>query len=171
MGEHEEAGSGLTRGAAGSHQNGGARVARDAAAARLRDLLTDSGRSPAADRRTRVVPRSVDDEPALLVYDSDLDAGLQRAVRQGARSSRQLTFRAHGLQLEVELAADGQLVGQIVPPGPALVELRHRAGTASLAADELGSFWIHSIPEGPVSFRCSPEGSGEASFATSWVKL
>lgn len=159
MGEHDQAGG-------KSSDDGHGNLARAAAAGRLRDLIADPGLACTAGSRRGVVPRSVDDEPASLVYDSEHDTGL-RAVG----SARQLRFEAQGRLLEVEVAANGQLAGWIVPPGPALVELRHRRGMRRLAADGLGSFCVPVVPDGPVSFRCSPEGAGEASFATSWVRL
>jgi hypothetical protein len=116
--------------------------------------------------------RSVDDELGALVYDSMIDDELLVGVRAGGRSIRQLTFAARGLVLEIEISDDSrQLVGQIVPPQPAEMELRHSHGVATITVDELGCFGVPVIPEGPVSFRCRPARSDADSIATSWMTL
>ena len=53
--------------------------------------------------------------------------------------ARQLTFDADGATVEVELA-DGRLVGQLLPPGPARVELQHGTEVSTTVADDLGRF-------------------------------
>ena len=115
--------------------------------------------------------RSVDDELAALVYDSVVDTDLLASVRSGGTASRQLTFASREIVLELEVP-DGRsrgVIGQVVPPQPAEIELRHRTGTTSVASDELGCFELPVVPEGPVSFRCrSSQGAGET-IATSWI--
>jgi hypothetical protein len=73
--------------------------------------------------------------------------------------------------LEIEFSSSGHLVGQIVPPQVAVVEMRHRAGTTPVETDELGYFRVPAMPEGPVSFRCSPGRTAGPSIATSWITL
>jgi hypothetical protein len=73
--------------------------------------------------------------------------------------------------LELEVSATGHLVGQVVPPQTAVVELRHRSGTMPVETDGLGCFQVARLPEGPVSFRCSPSDSAVQTVATSWVTL
>jgi hypothetical protein len=118
-----------------------------------------------------VPPRSVDDEPASLVYDSNLDPHLVATVRGATRPTRQLTFEGGDLILELEVSGTGQLVGQLVPPQAAVVELRHRAGTTSLETDELGCFRVRDMPVGPVSFRCRATIPVVQAVATSWIAL
>lgn len=153
---------------------GAAQAARDATFKRLGSLGLEADPEPAdvgAHTPSSLGLRSVDDEPAALVYDSNLDADLLAAVRAGGRNVRQLTFEARYLVLEMEVSSTGRLVGQVVPPQAALVELRHRGGTTPLEADELGCFHVPALPEGPVSFRCRPKRSAAQSIATSWITL
>lgn len=109
--------------------------------------------------------RRVDAELAELVYDSVVDAVLVRN-RGGAR---QLTFEASGLTVEVEVGPR-TLDGQLVPPQPAQVELRHRHGTLTVSADRLGHFRVEHVPHGPVSLRCQPDAAGTPT-ETAWVVI
>lgn len=146
-------------------------AARQAASDRLRSLFPGGGpSSEEADPHSAGGPLSVDDELARLVFDSAFDAELVTTVRAGEGSSRQLTFEARGVALELEVLA-GQLVGQLVPPQRAVVELRHRRGTTQLKTDELGCFQVPLLPKGPVSFRCLPAETSAPSLATSWITL
>ena len=115
--------------------------------------------------------RSVDDEPASLVYDSDLDPGLLASVRSGTATTRQLTFQGRDLMLELEVSGLRHLVGQVVPPQSAVVELRHRGGATQVETDRLGCFDLPNMPEGPVSFRCRPSDPQAQAVATSWITL
>jgi len=151
-----------------------AQVVREAAFKRLGSFGRVRDRCPVGDpdaMRSGSEPRSVDDEPAALVYDSDLDADMFAAVRASTTSARQLTFKARDLELEMELSGAGRLVGQVVPPQAAEVEVRHRGGTIGLETDELGFFHLGALPPGPVSFRCRPVGRTANSVATSWITL
>ena len=109
--------------------------------------------------------RRIDAELAELVYDSVVDAVLVRN-RGGAR---QLTFEASGLTVEVEVGPRA-LDGQIVPPQPAQVELRHRDGSLSVSADRLGHFRVEQVPQGPISLRCQPDGACTPT-ETAWVVI
>ncbi len=148
--------------------------AREATLRRLRSLVPEADpvrEDVHVSARSRLDPRSIDDEPAGLVYDSTIDDELLASVRSGRRSIRQLTFAARDLVLELEVSGASRLVGQVVPPQAAVVELRHREGTLAVTADELGCFHIPAVPDGPVSFRCRPAGADAASVATSWITL
>jgi hypothetical protein len=150
----------------------GAEEARDATVRRLRSLTPEPYPEEADSlERTQYQLRSVDDEPARLVYDSNIDAELLVGVRTGGQTLRQLTFEAGEIVLEIELSTSGHLVGQIVPPQVGVVELRHRTGTTPVQTDELGYFRVPAMPEGPVSFRCRPGRSAGHSIATSWITL
>jgi hypothetical protein len=109
--------------------------------------------------------RRVDAELAELVYDSLLEAAL---VRDGA-GARQLTFESPELTVEVEVGV-AALDGQLVPPQPANVVVRHRGGSVTVAADHLGHFHVDGVPHGPLSLRCVSHVSGVA-IATSWVVI
>jgi len=113
--------------------------------------------------------RTIDAELAELVYDSRGDREL--AGVRSAESSRQLTFQGPELTVEVELSAEGALVGQLVPPQAATVEVR-QAGAASrvVTADRLGRFAAGVLAHGPVSLLCR-RGPGRPAVATAWLGL
>ena len=149
-------------------------AAREATFRRLDALMADdpAPAEVAAVAGSHSEVRHIDDQLACLVYDSMIDDHLLDRVRSGARVVRQLTFAARGLVLEVEVTAGSrQLVGQVVPPQAALLEMRHRSGCTAVTSDELGCFHIPAIPEGPVSFRCRPSRPAPDSIATSWITL
>lgn len=71
--------------------------AREATLRRLRSLVPEADpvrEDVHVSARSRLDPRSIDDEPAGLVYDSTIDDELLASVRSGRRSIRQLTFAA-----------------------------------------------------------------------------
>lgn len=115
--------------------------------------------------------RTIDAELAALVYDSALDAEALAAVRS-ADTVRLLTFETDELAIELEVTAVEErrrLQGQLVPPGPGFVELRHGGGTLELEADELGRFSAE-VDAGPISLRCRRERDG-AVVETEWVTV
>lgn len=102
---------------------------------------------------------------AALVEDSSLQplAGIRSAA-----APRLLTFEADALAVEVEVAVDAErrrLVGQLVPPSAATLEVRHSDGVTTVTADDLGRFTVE-VPGGPVSIACRLPGG--AVVATSW---
>jgi hypothetical protein len=120
--------------------------------------------------------RNVDEELAELVLDSLMDPRDAALVRAG-EESRALTFRADGLSIEVRIArtlarSSFDIVGQLVPPQEAVVEVRHRDGAVELEADELGCFAARGVRAGPFSLRCGGLGSeGGGHVVTEWVLL
>ncbi len=81
---------------AGLRRSGGAQAAKEATYLRLRSLGAGTGASePDVPGHARRVggPRWVDDEPAALVYDWNIDAELFAAVRAGSQALRQLPSR------------------------------------------------------------------------------
>jgi len=144
---------------------------REATFSRLSSLVLEKEpKSVVVDARPTAL-RSVDDELAALVYDSVIDDDLLVGVRSAAQAVRQLTFEARDLLLELEVSGARTLVGQVVPPQVAVVELRHRGGSTSVETDELGCFRLSAMPDGPVSLRCRPTQSGAGPIATSWITL
>lgn len=114
--------------------------------------------------------RSIDAELAQLTYDSWQESAALAGVR--GRDSRQLTFEAPGLTLDVEVT-DGPtqtLVGQLAPASAATVELRHREGVLTVLVDALGRFVVERLPAGPISLRCRPAGAS-SSVETEWVTI
>jgi hypothetical protein len=121
--------------------------------------------------------RGVDAELAELAFDSLAERGSLALVRSGGEP-RLLTFRAADLAIEVEImppaAAGGphsRLIGQLVPPGPARVQVRHPEGVLEVEADELGRFAAERVSAGPVSLRCEQTGAGQAPVVTEWVPI
>ncbi len=116
--------------------------------------------------------RSVDDELAALVYDSDRDEDALAGIRSGG-GSRHLTFEAPALLLEVEvtLGRRREIVCQVVPSQPARLEVRHERGTLPPESDSHGTFHVTSVPPGPVSIRCQPLAEGADAVATSWIRI
>jgi hypothetical protein len=114
--------------------------------------------------------RTIDAELADLAHDSLVDLGV--GVRAGA-SPRILTFESAALTIEVEVdETPGQrrLIGQLVPGGPADLELRTTGTPATGRADELGRF-VLSLPAERcrASIRCMrPEGGAVES---AWVVI
>lgn len=118
--------------------------------------------------------RTIDAELAELTTDSLLEGA---AVRSG-RAPRLLTFTAGAATLVVEVAEHvrgagigRRLLGQILSPRPAEVEVRHAAGTTSVTADEFGRFRAEEVPPGPISLACRFGGALQPQLVTSWVTI
>ena len=121
--------------------------------------------------------RDLDARLAELVADTAVDA--PAGVRSATAAPRLLTFSSGDtdLDLEVELqvtpAGGGRdLVGQVVPPGPATLRLEPAAGTGAVEADadELGRFAV-SLPAAEGAWRLVCHRPGEPAVVTSWVLL
>ena len=103
--------------------------------------------------------RRIDAELAELAFDSaELDERM--AGVRGGGTPRLLTFAASvtvevTLELEVVEVAPGRrrLLGRVVPPQPATVEIRHPAGATVATADQHGMFLAEGVPAGPISLR------------------
>jgi hypothetical protein len=118
--------------------------------------------------------RSVDDELAVLVYDSATAPEASAAVRGGAQpgGTRQLTFQGPELLIEVELDGPArEMTCQVVPPQPASLEVRHQGGTIELGVDDFGTFHVAELPGSTISLRCRPLRSGAEPTATSWITV
>lgn len=113
---------------------------------------------------------TMDAELAELVYDSSEDSQALAGVRSSS-SMRLLTFESPALTVEVEASADGsrrRLLGQLVPPQPGRVDVRHLEGSLSAEVDDVGRFAVEDVPPGPVSLHC--QGSGQSvAVTTDWV--
>ena len=121
--------------------------------------------------RSALAWRTIDAELAELTVDSLLDDEAMMLVRT-VDIPALLTFQAPGLTLELEVATSGahrRLLGQLVPPHPARVAVRHRGGRLEVAADEAGRFVIDDAPAGPLSLRCEAHGATPGLFVeTDW---
>jgi hypothetical protein len=76
-----------------------------------------------------------------------------------------LTFTGDTVTIEVELDG-GRIVGQVLPAGPAEVEVRSAGGTTSVAADPLGRFTAEP-GAGPFSLRCRL--APDRTVVTDWI--
>ncbi len=112
----------------------------------------------------------IDAHVAELIYDSLVDevAGIRTQV-----PSREMTFSAPGVQMEVTVMAEGtrHLVGQLVPPQAATVELFYQDHKRQAEADGLGRFTFEDVPSGPLSLRCTLGDEGSTVVQTQWVVL
>jgi hypothetical protein len=118
--------------------------------------------------------RTIDAELAELTGDSLLEGA---AVRS-SRAPRLLTFTADAATLVVEVAEHvrgaslgRRLLGQILSPRPADIEVRHAEGTFSVTADEYGRFRAEAVPPGPISLACRFGGALKPQLVTSWVTI
>jgi hypothetical protein len=118
--------------------------------------------------------RTIDAELAELVFDSAVDHD-EAALVRGPQQDRLLSFRAGGLTIDVEIAGTGpnrSMIGQLVPPQPAAVEIRQGGGALTVEADELGRFNAGPLRAGPVRLRCSTDTQGgRRAVVTDWVTI
>lgn len=100
------------------------------------------------------------------------DAEAALAVRSDG-GFRILIFEApDGYGIELEVARPDEttrtILGQLLPPEPAAVVVRHGETTTEVTADELGRFRAEGVPAGPVSIRVAFEGNP---VETGWITL
>lgn len=116
--------------------------------------------------------RSVDAELAELMSDSSIEPAA--AVRSAGEAPRLLTFTAGDtiVVLEVTREADAhRVMGQIVAPGAATVEVRHSDGVLSVSTDADGRFRAAPVPAGPISVSCRFDDGERPAVVTSWVSI
>ncbi|MFD7771510.1 hypothetical protein [Streptomyces sp. NPDC059787] len=106
----------------------------------------------------------LDARVAELTFDSLVDA---IPVRGATDVPRMLTFTAGEVTLDVEVTAEG-LMGQVLPPRPARVEvLGGPQQAASLTADDLGRFTTATPPSGPFALRLHTD---DDVVVTEWLR-
>lgn len=141
----------------------------------LADLLRRADPVPHAvleAARAAIEWRDLDAELAALVADSARHPDDRLALVRGVGGPRTLSFSAGAFAIELEVAVSGtgrSLVGQLVPPAKALLEVFHPGGRTEADSDELGRFAVDWIPAGPMMLRCSP-ADGRA-VVTEWTAL
>jgi len=119
----------------------------------------------------------LDEELAALVYDSDFDDGTPlpgRGALARVRGSggRRLTFEGPALTVELKVQAERRLIGQLLPPQEADVEITSPSASFTVHADALGRFVADAVPAGPVRLRCRVRGESPARpTGTEWVTL
>jgi len=136
---------------------------------RVLDLAEPPGQTDVAVAHAALGWRTLDAELATLVHDSNVDDA--ELVLRSTDERCVLAFANDRIRIDVEFAG-GQLVGQVAPPQPAIVEL-HRFGSRepiSAAVDEFGAFVLIGVSSGPATlvFRV-PDASW--SVRTSWTSL
>jgi len=119
--------------------------------------------------------RTIDSELAELAYDSAGHDPSLAGVR-GPGTTRMLSFaaveRGWTIELEVTPVADSiDILGQLIPAGHALLEVRHGGGVELVESDELGRFAVKRVQEGPVSIRCTRAGDDAPAVITDWTTL
>jgi len=99
------------------------------------------------------------------------------SAMRGSPEWRQLSFRASGLTIELEITGTGigderRLIGQLIPRQPAVVDIRHADGVITVEADELGRFGAEAVPPGQISLR-SRLGpvTDQSPVVTGWVSV
>jgi hypothetical protein len=96
------------------------------------------------------------------------------AVR-GSPEWRQLSFRASGLTIELEMTGSGdyrRLMGQLIPRQAAVVEIRHAEGVITAEADVLGRFSAEIVPLGQISLRCRlGTDTDHSPVVTGWITI
>lgn len=150
-------------------------LGREAMFRRLQDVMATDDSVPndvVTSAKASFTLRAVDDDLALLVYDSLLDDELLSSVRSRMRGSRQVTFKSSHVVMEVEVTEGPKrsLTCQVVPPRRSSLQVRHRGGTIDLGEDSYGTFHLGVLPAGPVSLRCISEDERRSS-STSWVSF
>ncbi len=112
--------------------------------------------------------RTIDAELAEIVFDSARELS-------GVRSEtghRQVTFQAPGVEIEVMVVDEEsrRLVGQLIPPSEADLELVTGDSVRGVRSDGLGRFSCDDLQPGPV--RLVVLGAdGERLVQTEWVLL
>ena len=121
--------------------------------------------------------RTVDAELAELSFDSLVDREMLAGVRDDATATlgpRMLGFGAvaggEDVAIEVEISPGHDrpvLVGQLLPPRRAAVELQAGSGeVTTVVSDELGRFRVEALPAGPLRLRVR---HGDRIVETTWV--
>ena len=128
---------------------------------------------PVPDRVTRVALgalawRTIDAELAALAFDS----GMEPAGARSDEVTRQITFAAPDLEIEVMVVPNGgrRLVGQLVPPRVATVGLTCGDQELETTSDDLGRFRFEDVRSGPTRLTVSG-GSDDPPVQTEWVVL
>ena len=113
--------------------------------------------------------RTIDAELAALTSDSLLDPAV--GVR-GTQEPRLLTFEARDLIIELQVSVAGaerRLLGQLMPPHAAQIDVRQGGATRTAQADVDGRFAVRDLLARPLSLRCTfPD---REPVHTEWVRI
>jgi hypothetical protein len=118
--------------------------------------------------------RDIDAELAELVFDS-LVSDEEAALVRSSADRRLVSFRSDSLAIDLEVTGTRTgygLIGQIVPPQPAAVDIRHGSEVITIGADDMGRFASGPLPGGPVSLRVMLAAEpAEPAVVTDWFSL
>jgi len=120
--------------------------------------------------------RRIDAELIALTRDSATEQESSPALVRTTTGPRLLVFESRHISIELEVTNDPdqrlRLVGQLIPPVRAEIEVQHGAGTLETESDELGRFVIEGLSSGPARLRCRlPGGQGGRRVTTEWTQL
>lgn len=138
---------------------------------RLGSLLAEVDAVPESVRAAAVASyswRSPDAELARLVE------SMSGAAEVRGDEARLLTFRADSITIEVEVIPVRdrlRIVGQLVPPQPARVQVEQPGSDSTVGtdADGLGRFMLDDTAPGPARLVCTLADSGP--ICTEWTIL
>lgn len=142
--------------------------------AALRSALAELDAPPAAlmaAARASLTWLDIDAELATLVSDTAMNEVV------GVRAftpPRLLTFTSGDTTLVLEIAEERRVrrvLGQIVAPAAASVEVRHAGGSIEVTADAHGRFRATPVPDGPLSIACHFDDPTRDPLVTSWVTI
>lgn len=122
--------------------------------------------------KASLVWRTADADLAELVGDSSAEPAA--AVRSGAEAPRLLTFTSGDTVVVLEVTREAgahRVMGQIVAPAPATVEVRHVDGVVTVTTDADGRFRAAPVAPGPISVSCRFEDDARPAVVTSWVSI
>ena len=112
--------------------------------------------------------RDIDAELAALTYDSAHDVLAGAATRAEPSAARTLTFEASHLSIELEIIGD-VLHGQLVPPQPGEIEIRHADGTSTTTSANDVGYFTGTPPT--ASFRLHCHTTSDIVVQTGWITL
>jgi hypothetical protein len=118
--------------------------------------------------------RAIETELAAITSDSELTT--TRSALRADSAPRLVVFDTAALSVEIEIEAGNRaerwrLVGQLIPAGPARVQLRRNSPgqPAWVEADERGRFAVDDLASGPLSLICVRQGL--SATATAWITI
>lgn len=117
--------------------------------------------------------RRVDAELAALLSDSSVDDERLALVRSTG-SARAVAFEAGGFTIELDILGTGAqltLVGQLVPPRTATIEVQASELRATVEADEHGRFRAENVPAGRMRLRVTGHEPTDVPAETSWIRI
>lgn len=117
--------------------------------------------------------RSVDAELAALLSDSVLEDERAALVRSTA-GLRAVAFESTAITIELDVVATGTrrtLVGQLVPPAPAAVEVQTAELRTTVDADAQGVFRVEDVPSGQMRLRVTGHPDADGPVETSWITI